>query len=183
MHTLRLGLPGQLNELLRDWFGTYGLSIGERPLREAEQVATGDEIMQPDTPDLYGGIMETVGWFVVAMVATVGAGISGGGGTALLAAGPVGWVVGAIISAIVAFLAVRYGTARAKEVANTWHAPTWVARNILTSSRIARMRGDFQRRLRETLGRETAGLQDELEVRIRELTERQIEGLSEVTQL
>lgn len=183
MHTLRLGLPGQLNELLREWFGSYGLSVGERPLTEAQRVETGEEIVQPDTPDLYGGIMETVGWFVVAMVTTVGAGISGGGGTALLASGPVGWVIGAIISAVAAFLAVRYGTARAKELANTWHTPAWLARNILTSSRIARMRGDFQLRLQETLHRETSTLQGELETRIRELTERQIEGLSEVTQL
>jgi len=183
MRTLRLGLPGQLNELLRGWFGSYGLSIGEHPLSEADRVTTGEEIVQPDTPDLYGGIMDTVGWFVVAMVTTVGASISGGGGTALLAAGPIGWVIGAILSAIIAFLAVRYGTTRAKQLANTWHAPAWVARNILTSSRIARMRGDFQLRLRETLRRETASLQSALETRIRELTERQIEGLSEVTQL
>lgn len=183
MHTLRLGLPGQLNELLGNWFASYGLSVGDKPLAEAQRLSTGEEIVQPHTPDLYGGIMETVGWFVVAMAATVGAAVSGGGGMALLAAGPVGWVIGAVISAVVAFLAVRYGKARAKELADTWNAPAWIVRNVLMPSRIAKMRTDFQTRLRETLRRETAALEDELESRIREVTERQIEGLSEVTQL
>jgi hypothetical protein len=45
------------------------------------------------------------------------------------------------------------------------------------------MRRDFQRRLQEMLRRETATLQDELESRIREVTQKQIEGLSEITQL
>jgi hypothetical protein len=183
MQTLGLGLPGELNELLRDWFESYGLSVGERPIEEAQQMGIGPDAVQPDTPDLYGGIMETVGWFVVAMAATVGASISGGGGMALLAAGPAGWIAGAIIGAIVTFLAVRYGMARAKELADTWNAPAFIVKNVLLPSRIARMRADFQKRLQETLQQETRALQNELESRIRQVTEKQIEGLSEVTQL
>jgi len=183
MRTLRLGLPGQLNELLRNWFGSYGLSVGEKPLDEAQGMPVGQELVQPSTPDLYGGIMEAVGWFVVALAATVGASISGGGGMALLAAGPIGWIIGAVISAVVAFLAVRYGTAHAREVADTWNAPPWVVRNVLMPSRIASMRKDFQSRLQETLRHQTAALQDELESRIRTVTQKQIEGLSEITQL
>jgi len=184
MHTLRLGLPGQLNELLKHWFESYGLSVGENPIAEAQRPTTGQELVEPGTPDLYGGIMEAVGWFVVALAATVGASLSGGGGIALLAfAGPAGLVIGAIIGAVAAFLAVRYGTARARELADTWNAPPWVVKNILMPSRIAALRRDFQQRLQETLGRETAALQNELEARIRTITQRQIEGLSEITQL
>jgi hypothetical protein len=184
MHTLRLGLPGQLNELLRHWFESYGLSVGENPIAEAQRPTTGQELVEPGTPDLYGGIMEAVGWFVVALAATVGASLSGGGGIALLAfAGPAGLVIGAVIGAVVAFLAVRYGTARARELADTWNAPPWVVKNILMPSRIAALRRDFQQRLQATLGRETTALQNELEARIRTITQRQIEGLSEITQL
>jgi hypothetical protein len=184
MRTLRLGLPGELNELLRHWFGSYGLSVGEKPIEEAAHAAGGQELVQPGTPDLYGGIMEAVGWFVVALAATVGASLSGGGGIALLAfAGPMGLILGAIIGAVVAFLAVRYGTARARELADTWNAPPWVVKNILMPSRIAALRRDFQQRLQDNLRRETTTLQDELESRIRTITEKQIESLSEITQL
>ncbi len=183
MRTLRLGLPGELNELLREWFGSYGLSVGEKPLDEAQQTGTGPDLVPPSTPDLYGSIMDVVGWFVVALAATIGGAISGGGGLHLLAAGPVGWVIGAVLVAVVAFLAVRYGTARAKELADTWNAPAWVAKTILLPSRIVSMRADFQTRLEETLRRETATLQGELESRIRTITENQVESLSEIAQL
>jgi len=183
MHTLQRGLPGELNELLRIWFSSYGLSVGEKPIAEAQRTVIGQDAVQPDMPDLYSGIMDTVGWFVVALATAVGASISGGGGMALVAAGPVGWIAGAIIGAVVAFLAVRYGMSKAKELADTWNAPAWIVKNVLLPSRIARMRGDFQNRLKTTLQSETHALQDELESRIRQVTERQVESLSEVAQL
>jgi hypothetical protein len=183
MRTLRLGLPGELNELLREWFGSYGLSVGDKPLEEAQRAGAGQDLVPPSTPDLYGSIMDVVGWFVVALAATAGAAISGGGGLHLLAAGPVGWIIGGVLVAVIAFLAVRYGTARAKELADTWNAPPWVARSILMPSRIASMRTDFQTRLEQTLRRETASLQGELESRIRTITENQVESLSEIAQL
>ena len=119
MRTLRLGLPGELNELLREWFELYGLSVGDKPLEEAQRTGAGQELIPPSTPDLYGSIMDVVGWFVVALAATAGAAISGGGGLHLLAAGPVGWVIGGVLVAVAAFLAVRYGTARA----GNWPTP------------------------------------------------------------
>ena len=101
MRTLRLGLPGELNELLREWFGLYGLSVGDKPLEEAQRTGAGQDLIPPSTPDLYGSIMDVVGWFVVALAATAGAAISGGGGLHLLAAGPVGWVIGGVLVAVV----------------------------------------------------------------------------------
>ncbi|MBP7053170.1 MAG: hypothetical protein KBE65_19355 [Phycisphaerae bacterium] len=183
MQTLQRGLPGELNELLRDWFESYGLSVGEKPIAETQRGMIGQGLVEPDTPDLYNGIMDTVGWFAIALATAVGASISGGGGMALVAAGPVGWIAGAIIGAVVAFLAVRYGMSKAKELADTWNAPAWIVKNVLLPSRIARMRGDFQGRLKENLQSQTRALQDELESRIRQVTERQVEGLSEVAQL
>jgi hypothetical protein len=183
LQTLRLGLPGQLNGLLSRWFGSFGLSVGDEPVGEAQGASIGAEAVRSDAPDLYGSIMETVGWFVVALATTVGAMVSGGGGMALLATGPVGLVAGAVLSAVAAVLAVRYGKARARELADTWNAPAWVVKRALSASRIAKMRAEFKTRLQETLRRETAALQDELEARIREITEAQIEGLSEITQL
>jgi molecular chaperone DnaK len=183
MQTLRRGLPGQLNEMLKAWFESYGLSVGERPIQEAQQVSVSEEMIQPISPDLYGAVMETVGWFVVALATTAGAAILGGGGIHLLAAGPAGWIAGALLSAVVAFLAVRYGIARAREIAETWTAPAWLVKNVLLPSRIAKMRADFQQRLEKTLRRETTALQPQLEEKIGEITERQINGLSEIAQL
>jgi molecular chaperone DnaK len=183
MQTLRRGLPSQLNEMLKAWFESYGLSVGDKPIQEARQMSVAQEFIQPITPDLYGAVMETVGWFVVALATTAGAAILGGGGIHLLAAGPAGWIAGAVLSAVVAFLAVRYGITRAKEIADTWTAPAWLVKNILLPSRIARMRTDFQQRLAETLRREAAALRTQLEEKIGQVTETQINSLSEIAQL
>ncbi len=129
------------------------------------------ELVPPSTPDLYGSIMETVSWFVVAMAATVGAAVLGGGGIHLLAAGPAGLIAGAVISAVVAFLAVRYGTAHARQLADAWNAPPWVLRAVLMPSRIISMRREFQLRLQEMLPRETTALQNELESLSRGVTQ------------
>ncbi len=183
MRTLSLGLPGQLNELLADWFGSYGLSVGDKPVGDGRSVSVQSDVIGPETPDLYGGIMETVGWFVVGLATSVGAMVCGGAGTALVATGPVGLLAGALLSAVAAFLAVRYGKTKARELADNWNAPAWVIRTVMTPSRIAKARQQFKSRLEETLRRETAGLQDRMETRIREVTEAQIEGLSEIAQL
>ncbi|HPC95376.1 MAG TPA: Hsp70 family protein [Sedimentisphaerales bacterium] len=183
MRTLSLGLPGQLNELLADWFGSYGLSVGDKPVGDGRTVSVQRAVIGPEAPDLYGGIMETVGWFVVGLATSIGAMICGGAGTALVTTGPVGLLAGALLSAVAAFLAVRYGKTKARELADNWNAPAWVVRTVMTSSRIARARQKFKSRLEETLRRETGGLQDQMETRIREITAAQIEGLSEITQL
>jgi len=183
MRTLSLGLPGQLNELLADWFGSYGLSVGDKPVGDGRFVSVQGDVIGPETPDLYGGIMETVGWFVVGLATSVGAMVCGGAGTALVATGPVGLLAGALLSAVAAFLAVRYGKTKARELADNWNAPAWVIKTVMTPSRTAKARQQFKSRLEETLRRETAGLQDRMETRIREITEAQIEGLSEIAQL
>lgn len=183
MKTLSLGLPGQLNELLAGWFGSYGLSVGDKPVGDGRAVSVQRDMVGPDAPDLYGGIMETVGWFVVAMATSVGAMVCGGAGTALLATGPVGLLAGALLSAVVAFLAVRYGKTKARDLADNWSAPAWVIKRVMTPARMAKAREEFKARLEETLRQETATLQEQMETRIREITESQIEGLSEITQL
>ncbi len=183
MRTLSLGLPGQLNELLSQWFGEYGLSVGDKPVEEQGTASVQREMIGADAPDLYGGIMETVGWFVVALAASVGAMVCGGAGTAILATGPAGLLAGALLTAVVAFLGVRYGKVRARELADNWSAPSWVVKRVLTPGRISKTRKDFRTRLEERLRQETAALEEQMEARIREITQSQIEGLSEVTQL
>ncbi|MBN1361430.1 MAG: Hsp70 family protein, partial [Sedimentisphaerales bacterium] len=183
MRTLSLGLPGQLNELLAQWFGEYGLSVGDEPVQGQDATSAQQEMVGAEAPDLYGGIMETVGWFVVALAASVGAMICGGTGTALLAAGPAGLLAGALLTAVVAFLGVRYGKVKARELADNWNAPAWVVKRVLTPARIAKTRRSFKTRLENRLNKETAALQDRMESRIREITQSQIEGLSEITQL
>ena len=77
----------------------------------------------------------------------------------------------------------RYGKAKALELANDWNAPAWIVKTALTPSRIAKTREQFNEQLQDTLRREIAVLHGQLEQRISDITQQQIESLSEVTQL
>ena len=109
--------------------------------------------------------------------------LCGGTGTAILVSGPIGLIGGAVLALVVAYLTVRHGKEKAAKLAENWDAPAWVIKRALTQSKIHKAREAFRSKLEEKLRQETKPLQDEFETRIRKITEQQIEGLSEITQL
>jgi len=183
MLILRMGLPGQVMDLLAMWFKSYGLSVGDAQIEERKRISAWSDAVGPEVPDLYGGIMDIVGWFVVAIATSIGAIVCGGAGIAILLSGPIGLVAGAAITSAVAFLTIRYGREKAGRFTENWDAPAWVAKRILTRSKIAKIREEFQSQLENQLRKETLILQDEFKTRIYKITELQIEGLSEIAQL
>jgi hypothetical protein len=183
MVTLRMGLPGQVRELLVKWFESHGLSVGDAQIEEGQNISTASGALAPAVPNLYGGIMDTVGWFLVGIAASIGAIVCGGAGTAILVSGPIGLIGGAMLALVLAYLTVRYGKEKAEKLAKNWEAPAWLVKRAFTQSKVNKAREQFQSQLAERLAEETAALQDGFEARIRKITELQIEGLSEIAQL
>jgi molecular chaperone DnaK len=183
MLNLRIGLPGQVRDLLTKWFESYGLAVGDAQFAEGRGLSEPGDAVRPEVPDLYGGIMDTVGWSVVAITTSIGAMVCGGAGTAILISGPVGLLVGVVLTSVIAFLTVRYGKEKARKFAEDWVAPAWVVKRVLTQAKINKTHKDFQLQLENKLQAETATLQDEFETMIRKITELQIESLSEIAQL
>jgi hypothetical protein len=183
MLTLRMGLPGQVRDLLTKWFESYGLGVGDAQIEEGKIISVANDAIRPKVPVLYGKIIDTIGWSIVGIATPIGAMVCGGAGTAILISGPLGLIAGAVLTSAIAFLTVRYGKEKAQRFAENWVAPAWVVKRILTQSKIAKAREDFQLQLKNQLQEETATLQDEFETMIRKITELQIEGLSEIAQL
>jgi len=180
---LKTGLTDRVKGEFAKWLASYSLSVPEASLSEGQGFSVDDGLLERHMPDLYGDIMETVGWFVVTVAAGVGASISGGGGWALIATGPLGWLVGAILAGIVAVLAVSYGKTRAKQLAENWTTPAWVAKRVLTDHKIAKARSQFYGKINDQLSAQCTGLHREFQKRISDIAEQQIEALSEITQL
>ena len=183
MLTLRMGLPEQVKDMLTKWFESHGLSTGDAQIEQGRRISIGSDAIGSGAPDLYGGIMDTVGWFVVGIATSIGAILCGGAGTAILVAGPVGLIGGAVLALVIAYLTVRHGKEKAAKLAENWDAPAWVIKRALTQPKIHKAREVFRSQLEERLREETVTLQDEFEARIRKITELQIEGLSEIAQL
>ena len=102
---------------------------------------------------------------------------------AVIFSGPVGWLVGGVLTGVIALLGVRYGKDRAKALAETWVAPTWLTKRALSETKIAKSRDQFQRAVRSRLHEQCMGLHVEFQRRIAQVAEQQIEALSEITQL
>jgi len=183
MQTLRMGLPEQVRDVLTRWIESHGLSIGDAQIEQGRRISIGSDAIGSGAPDLYGGIMDTVGWFVVGIATSIGAILCGGAGTAILVSGPVGLIGGAVLALVIAYLTVRHGKEKAAKLAENWEAPAWVIKRALTQPKIHKAREAFGSQLEERLQEETVTLQDEFEERIRKITESQIEGLSEIAQL
>ncbi|MHC4299955.1 MAG: Hsp70 family protein [Planctomycetota bacterium] len=183
MQTLRMGLPEQVRDVLTTWIASHGLSIGDAQIEQGRRISIDSDDIGSGAPDLYGGIMDTVGWFVVGIAASIGAMLCGGAGTAILVSGPVGLIGGAVLALVIAYLTVRHGKEKATKLAENWQAPAWVIKRALTQPKINKAREAFRSQLEEKLQEETVTLQDEFETRIRRITELQIEGLSEIAQL
>ncbi len=183
VQTLRMGLPEQVRDVLIKWIESHGLSIGDAQIEQGRRISIDSDDIGSGAPDLYGGIMDTVGWFVVGIAASIGAILCGGAGTAILVSGPFGLIGGAVLALVIAYLTVRHGKEKAGKLAENWDAPAWVIKRALTQPKIHKAREAFRSQLEERLREETVTLQDEFETRIRRITELQIEGLSEIAQL
>ena len=180
---LKTGLTDRVKAEFSRWLASYSLSVPEASLSEGKGFSVDDDLLERHMPDLYGDIVETVGWFVVTVAAGIGASISGGGGIALITSGPLGWLVGAVLAGVAAVLAVSYGKTRAKELAENWTTPAWVAKRVLTDRKIARAREQFHAQIRDQLSAQCTSLHREFQKRISDIAEQQIEALSEITQL
>jgi hypothetical protein len=183
METLSMGLSEQVRDVLTRWIESHGLSIGDAQIDQDRRISIGSDAIGSELPDLYGGIMDAVGWFVVGTATSLGAILCGGAGTAILISGPIGLIGGAVLALVIAYLTVRQGKEKAAKLAENWDAPAWVIKRALTNSKIHKARQVFRSQLEERLRQETITLQDEFEARIRKITKLQIEGLSEIAQL
>jgi len=183
MSTLKEGLAVLVFKLVAEWFESNGLALGGVSTDIGKMASARTDDMVPEAPNLYGGIIDLVSWFAVGFATSIGGMICGGAGTAILASGPIGWIVGAVLATIVAILTFRYGAKRARELAEHWNAPAWIIKMVLTKSKMTktgnRFRDEIENRLRESL----SSLLYECQQRIRELTETQIETLTEIDQL
>ena len=68
-------------------------------------------------------------------------------------------------------------------MAETWNAPSWLTKRVLTESKITKARNKFKSHLEMILSEKLEKLKSDFETRVREIVETQIEALSEIETL
>jgi molecular chaperone DnaK len=177
------GVAADTTELMQDWYREHRLTVVQGIAGAATPLDLAEGLHIAD-PDVYGEISGVVLALSATIVAVVVAIISGGAGTALIASGPIGHLLGAVIGLVAGALILSYGVDEAKRRAEEWEGtPVWIIARALTDAKIARLREDIKRQVAEKVKAQSAGVRAGLEEQIRARVEQEIEGLSAISQL
>ena len=182
MKGLSMALPGDVTEAVGGWFGEYGLAAPDGSV-EVSRSSTKSVAVDVEMPDFYSDIFNTVASFSTAIIASVVAMICGGGGMALIASGPLGWIIGAIIGLVVGALVMFYGAGAAKEMAAGWEVPGWIRRRAVKDKKIMETRSKLADDIRSTIKAEFEPMKKALDKQVRLQVEAEIDALNEINQL
>ncbi len=172
MALLSHGLPSATRELVAGWFTEHGLTPPERVINvtgsETEDIAF-------EGLDVSEGMFEDVGGLIVGVTAVIVAMICGGSGMALIASGPIGWIIGLIVG-------VGVGIAGA-EGAKQIHIPSLLLRVVLTDGKINSAREKLKEDLASKVTGLVAALEANIEEQVADMVSREIECLSEINRM
>jgi len=166
-----------VTEKTRVWLGTYRIAVGDEKL-SSEPIGTeklailslpspGDEYLAIGT--VMSGIMSGV---LVSMVC-------GGGGVALIATGPVGIIIGAILGSAAGLIIGQKGSDMLKDI----KLGRWVRGLIMSDKAILSVREKFYKKFRQELKKHLEEVKTQLTQHLEKIVDTQIEALSEICQL
>jgi molecular chaperone DnaK len=180
---LTKGLPSDVKELQAKWFDAHGLALPEDDMVvegvDAEKVGKSDL----EVPDFYGGIIDTISIFAMGFTTSIVAMICGGGGMALIASGPIGWIIGAVLGLGTGYLAKTYVAEKAKQMAKDWSVPGWILKMAIADGKIAKVREKLAADINSAVQRELSGMKDKLAELVSQQVEREIDALSDINHL
>jgi len=97
---------------INKWFTSHGIKYFGRTFGENLKL---NNIEGKEVFDVYSKIYSLVEYSIECMVAAFLGTVCGGKGLALIASGPIGWIVGAAIGLVISYLALRYGRKQTQE--------------------------------------------------------------------
>lgn len=161
------------------WFESVGLVPPGSDVRlDSDE---GLVVIEPDLDPIYGPIIKTVLGAIGGVIALLAAEIAGGAGIALIMSGPIGFVIGLILGAVVAVLIVKYGWKKAHEQAEHWRAPPWLLKGVLTDHKMTSVRERIVEQVGKTVGDALAAMRDELDKKVNEAVQKEIDALTVIS--
>jgi len=174
------GLPYAVKELVSKWFNAHGLRLPEDDV--VVEGVDPKRVAKPNLSDVDfydNNIIEVISICTIALTTVITAMICGGSGMALIASGPIGWIIGAILGLVISL----YGTEKAKQMAEEWDVPGWVLKMVLTDSKIAETRNKMLTDIKSAAQQEMTRVEDKIIEQISNLVKHEIEALSDINHI
>ena len=165
-------------EKTRYWLLREGLKLSDAESISRKEEPTIDG--KPVDPEIAESITATIGLVVGAIGTMIIAAICGGSGMALIASGPIGLLIGAIIGVAVMFVAIAGAEEKAKEIVENTDIHRFVLYPILTDAKIEDCRQKMQIDLRGSLNDKSQTITEEIRYNLENVIQLEIEKLSEL---
>ncbi len=180
------GVAADTTELMRDWYRRHRLVMAEGVEQPGEAAGAGGaeggglRIGDPHIFEEIEGVVYALSTTIVAVLAAV---ISGGAGTALIMAGHMGLLIGALLGLVAGGLVLAYGVEEAKRRAESWEGtPRWLIARALTDAKLAEIRADIKAQVADKVEALAEGARDGLEAQVRRRVEQEVLNLSAISQ-
>ncbi len=174
------GVAADTTELMRDWYRRHRLIFDAGLTHEDRAMTTGTGLRIAD-PRIFAEIQKiqnVVFALSTTIVAVLAAVISGGAGTALIMAGRMGLLLGALIGLIAGGLVLAYGVEEARRRTESREGiPRWLIARALTDEKIAALRADIKAQVAEKVRAQADSARAALEDQIRHQVEQEIDNL------
>lgn len=163
------GLHSDIRQCVKEWFARHDLAP------PAKSVFVTAQAVPFEPPDVSKGMFRNITGLMAGLASSIVAMICGGGGMALIATGPVGWVIGLILGLAVALA----GAQAAKKV----KLPAFALKFVLSDAKLSAARKKLTKNIVAQVTQISATFNDPLEDQIKDLVSTEIESLSEINQM
>lgn len=166
-------------ELMIEWFREHDLIFQRRVGKlEKNPITT----LPPFPPiDIFATIAKIITLVSIGIISTL---YGSSTELAIFTTGPLGLVIGVIISLIIGALVATIGVENAKRRAENWDGcPLWIIRKALSEKKIFGIREDLKRLVKEKTLEQTSEAKKKLEQQIRKYVDDEIEALSAINQI
>lgn len=177
------GLPGLVVEELRKWFEAKGAKSVRELLSFDGSCVSASSINASDVPDVLADFNRLIAGVFGGVVGTITASVCGGSGTAIIMTGPIGWLIGLLVGAAVAYLAASKGMEAARAHAESISLPSWSIRIAMRDSKIDDARRSLRLQTEKQVLLELNTLRTTLNEELEDLVKKEIDALSELHQL
>ena len=179
-------LSAKINDKIRNWFSRYKLFLPEQEIIVSEP--SNLHAIEAVDPSL-----DILGWISAALMAMITASICGGSGTALIASGPIGLFIGAVLGGIAGLIMKQFSKELGIKDLQKWltektgfeeiDLSPWVKKVIFSKSKVSKLQEDIEDYLKEEITKKLKEEQKRIKEGFEQHINKAIDALSEINQI
>lgn len=177
MSTRMQSLPLDVKNEVNIWFEKHGLASPEDDLATPRMNSSS---ATASSPTLFAWFNSTIQMLTVTIASVLVASICGGGGTALIASGPIGWLIGLVLGVAATVLMLKLGRKQTSIIAESIPIHPKLLTLVLSDSKLKKARQKIYKEVVEKVRAQCKTVQADLTSQVETIVTEQIEALRDI---